>query len=253
LRNRGKLEVRLWSVAAFVLGAMSSSVQAECVDPSTLMRSTVSITRYFDEGEQKTGSLGIRGTAWFLSPTSLVTVEHVTAAMRLSDQDWKQAEILEGENRQSIAVRIHRTAGSGGERISVLELRSAYTGARALPIRMELVAAEERVVSLAYPGNRLRFAAGRFVRYGDSDRVAGTALLEMYDGDDRLVRDHGASGAPILDCEGRVIAVVSNVFTQTMQSPFRAIRISTAWGQPNVVSVPVQVLSMTSETGSVRR
>jgi hypothetical protein len=75
----------------------------------------------------------------------------------------------------------------------------------------------------------------------------------MYDGQDRLVLDHGASGAAILDCEGRVVAVVSNLFTQTMQSPFRPIRVSTAWGQPNVVSVPIQVLSMATETGSIRR
>jgi hypothetical protein len=245
--------VRLAFVVALGLGALSTSVQAECVDPSALVRSTVSITRHFDEGEQKAGLLGIRGTAWFLSPTSLVTAEHVAAAMRLTDQDWKHVEILEGENKESIAVRILRTAGSSAERISVLELRAAYAGAHALQIRMESGVAEERVVSLAYPGNRLRFAAGRFVRYGDSDRVAGTALFEMYDGDDRLVLDHGASGAPILDCEGRVIAVVSNVFTQTVQSPFRAIRVSTAWGQPNVVSVPIQVLSMATETGSIRR
>ena len=245
--------MRLAFVAALVLGALSTSVQAECVDPSTLVRSTASITRYFDEGEQKTGSLGIRGTAWFLSPTSLVTAEHVATAMRLSDQDWKQVELLEGENKKSIAVRILRTAGSSAEKISILELRAAHAGAQVLPVRMESAVAEERVVSLAYPGNRLRFAAGRFVRYGDSDRVAGTALLEMYDADDRLVLDHGASGAPILDCQGRVIAVVSNLFTQTVQSPFRAIRVSTAWGQPNVVSVPIQVLSMATETGSIRR
>ena len=198
----------------------------------------MSITRYFDEGEQKTGVLGIRGTAWFLSPTSMVTAEHVATAMRLSDQDWKQVEILEGENKRSIAVRILRLAGSHAEKIAVLELRAAYPGAQSLQVRMEPLVAEERVVSLAYPGSRLRFAAGRFVKYGDSDRVAGAALLEMYDGDDRLVLDHGASGAPVLDCEGRVVAVVSNLFTQTMQFPSRAIRISTAWGNPNVVSVP---------------
>jgi S1-C subfamily serine protease len=61
------------------------------------------------------------------------------------------------------------------------------------------------------------------------------------------VVDHGASGAPVLDCAGRVVAVVSNVFTQTLQFPSRAIRISTAWGSPNVVSVPVQVLKEFSQ------
>ena len=39
-----------------------------------------------------------------------------------------------------------------------------------------------------------------------------------------------------------MVAVVSNLFTQTLQFRPNAIRISTAWGQPNVVSVPVQVL-----------
>ena len=68
------------------------------------------------------------------------------------------------------------------------------------------------------------------------------ALLEMYEGENRLVVDHGASGAPVVDCAGRVAAVVTNVFTQTLSWSFRVIRISTAWGTPNVVSVPVQVL-----------
>jgi hypothetical protein len=217
---------------------------AECVDPATLTHSTVSMTRYFDEEEKKAypGSLGIRGTAWFLSATSMVTAEHVAAAMTLSGQDWKQVEILDGENRQSVAVRRLSLAGSHAEKIAVLELRTPFAAARGLELRMQPLAPEERVVSLAYPGNRLRFAAGRFVQYGDSDRLNGTALLEMYDGDDRLVLDHGASGAPVLDCRGQVVAIVSNLFTQTMAFPFRVLRISTAWGQPNVVSVPVQAL-----------
>jgi hypothetical protein len=68
------------------------------------------------------------------------------------------------------------------------------------------------------------------------------ALFEMYDKDDRLVLDHGASGAPVLDCQGRVVAVVSNLFSQTMQFLSNTIRISTAWGQANVAAVPIQAL-----------
>ena len=107
---------------------------------------------------------------------------------------------------------------------------------------MEPLVAEEPVVSLAYPGDQLRGASGRFVRYGEGDRLAGTALLEMYEGNDRLVLDHGASGAPVLDCAGRVVAVVSNLFTTTMRFMSRTIRVSTAWGSPNVASVPIPVL-----------
>ena len=81
------------------------------------------------------------------------------------------------------------------------------------------------------------------MEYGAEDRLAGTALFELYDGNDRLVLDHGASGAPVLDCEGRVVAVVSNlILTHKIQFMSRVFRIPPAWQQPNVVSVPIRVL-----------
>jgi hypothetical protein len=141
--------------------------------------------------------LGVRGTGWFLSPTSMATVEHVAAGMNLSDQSWKQVEIRTGENRQSIAVRIRQLVGTHAEKIAVLELQTAFAGAQGFELRMNPLVADEAVVSLAYPGDQLRIAGGRFVQYGDDGRFAGTALLEMYDGNDRLVLDHGASGARI--------------------------------------------------------
>jgi hypothetical protein len=102
------------------------------------------------------------------------------------------------------------------------------------------------VVTLAYLQDSQRHVAGRFVEYASDGRLAGAALFEMYDGNNRLVIDHGASGAPVFDCKGQVAAVISNVITQIFQTPFGEKRISTAWGTPNVVSVPVQHLMASS-------
>jgi Trypsin-like peptidase domain len=146
----------------------------------------------------------------------MVTAEHVASAMKLSAQSWKPVELVQGETAQSVSMRVWRIEGSGAERIAILELSTAYAGAQSLQLRMEPLDAEERVVGLAYPKRHLRFATGRFVQYADGDAGSRAALFEMYDGEDRLVLDHGASGAAILDCEGRVVAVVKD-FESTKQ------------------------------------
>jgi hypothetical protein len=231
-------------LSLLVLVGASSGSEASCVDPATLVRSTVSITREFNEEERKAAPavFGIRGTGWFLSPRLVVTAAHVAEAMRLSRQDWKEIELRERESKGVIPARIARVVGSQSEKMAVIELMAPFPSAAALPIRAEPLLPEERVLSLAYPNGKLRFADGRFAQYGLGDRFAGTALLEMHDGNDRLVLDHGASGAPVLDCEGRVVAVVSTLITQTIGLPTGAMRVSTAWQTPNVVSIPAEGL-----------
>jgi hypothetical protein len=224
--------------------AMATGAKATCIDPSTLVHSTASITRHFSEDERKEAPaiLGIRGTAWFLSARSMVTAAHVAEAMRLSAQGWTEIELREGNSRQVIPSRILRVAGAHAEKMAVLELKAAFPGAAALPVRTEPLVPEERLVSLAYPDGELRFAGGRFAEYGTGDRRAGMALIEMHDGNDRLVLDHGASGAPVLDCQGRVVAVVSTLITQTIALPTGGVRVSTAWQTPNVLSIPAEAL-----------
>jgi S1-C subfamily serine protease len=237
----GHLGYRLFGI---VLVIASSQVKAACVDSAQLARSTVSIMRHFDDAERgaRPDLIGVQGTGWFLSPTRIVTAAHVTEGMKLSTEDWKPLEILDGDGSQFIAARIQRLAGSKAEKLAIIELEHAVSVARSVTIRREPLAPEEKVVTLAYPAGRPHVVEGRFVRYGEDGRLAGTALLEVYEGDDRLVIDHGASGAPVVDCQGRVAAVVSNVFTQSLGFASCQIRISTAWGMPNVVSVPVQAL-----------
>jgi hypothetical protein len=237
----GRSACRLFGV---VLVLASAQAKAACVGPAQLAHSVVSITRHFDDVERsaRPDLIGVRGTGWFLSPTTIVTAEHVTAGMKLSTEDWKVLEIVDGDSSEFIAARIQRLAGGKAERLAVIELQRAVPVARSVTIRKEPLAPDEKVVTFAYPAGRPRVVEGRFVRFGEDGKLAGTALLEMYEGDNRLVIDHGASGAPVVDCEGRVAAVVSNVFTQSLVWASRQIRISTAWGMPNVVSVPVQAL-----------
>ena len=230
---------------------LSAHARAEtaCVDFALLKQSTVSITRYFDDAERAVHAhlAGIRGTGWFQSPTTIVTIEHVATAMGLSTQDWKPLDIKGGADSQLISARIQRWVDGGTEKLAVLELQAAISAARSVEIRMAPLVAEDRVVTLAYPDQSPRIVSGRFVQYVTDGRLAGTALLEMYEGDNRLAIDHGASGAPVFDCEGRVAAVISTVIVQTLSTPFGARRISTAWGSPNVVSVPVRTLMEFSE------
>ena len=220
--------------------AVSTGVRASCIDPSTLVHTTVNITREFGADERKDAPaiLGIRGTGWFLAPHLMVTAAHVAEAMRLSAQEWKEIELREKDSKEVIPARILRVAGTLAEKMAIVELKAAFPGAAALQIRTEPLVAEERLVSLAYPNGGLRFASGRFAEYGTGAGRAGMALIEMHDGNDRLVLDHGASGAPVLDCAGRVVAVVSTLLTQTIRLPTGAARVSTAWQTPNVLSIP---------------
>ena len=151
------------------------------MDPATLAHSTVSIMRHFDdkEMEARPGVLGVRATGWFLSPMLMATVEHVTAAMHLSDRDWKHVEIGKGESKQSIPARIRHLAGPSPYKIALVELQTAFAGAQGFSLRMESLVPEEPVVSLAYPDGVPRVAGGRFVQYGDGSRLAGSVLLEM--------------------------------------------------------------------------
>lgn len=223
----------------------SATEAAACdIDPATLARSTVSITRNFSESERQThpGVTGIRGTGWFLSPELIVTAAHVAEAMRLSALEPKEIELGQTENMQSAAVRILRIVGPAPEKLAILELERTIPDALVLRVRREQLHAREPVVSIAYPNGQQRYARGSFVEYAAGGNLLGAALLEMADGNDRLVLDHGSSGAPVLDCQGQVAAVVSTLITQTLKFGPRSMRVSTAWQKPNVISIPAAVL-----------
>lgn len=248
--GQGAIVMRGLTIHALIFFLLCSESRGEtaCVDPAALRHSAVSITRFFDDSERSAqpNLLGIEGTGWFRSPTTIVTVEHVVAAMGLSAQEWKVLTIQDGSDRWSIPVRIQHVTGGSAEKLAVVELQSAISVASSVSVRASPLAPEDRLVTFVYPDREARSVSGRFVRYDTQGVFAGSALLEMYEGNNRLAIDHGASGAPVFDCEGRVAAVITTVITQVFHTPFGDKRISTAWGTPNVVSVPVRELMDTS-------
>ena len=202
------------------------------------------LARTFDDQETKTapGVIGIRGTGWFLvfgshqrtSPRPCIC--RTTIGRRSSFESGRAKGrfsfafcVLRVQLGEDCRARIEGLV-SGCDRTSHPD-RAACCGGACLP-------------SLAYPHGQLRFARGRFVRFGEGDALLGAAFLEMHDGNDRLVLDHGASGAPVLDCEGRVVAVVSTAIARDGGAlPVRCGAQPRRRGRPpNVVSIPAEVL-----------
>src|SRR5215471_16442234 len=144
-------------LTALVLLSVSDRLEASCIEPAQLAHSAVSITRYYDEAERAAhpGVIGTSGTAWFLSPTTIVTAEHVSAGMMLTTE-WKSLDIRDGDDIRSIPVRIARVTGRGAEKLAVLELQSEFPGARRGAIRTAPLASEDQVVTLAYRDGRPR-------------------------------------------------------------------------------------------------
>ena len=215
-----------------------------CEDRGLLAHAAVGITRMFDESEKQQID-GVAGSGWFLAPKLLVTVAHVAHGMRLSEREWKSVQLRDGDAFEKIDVRLQRIVGTGPEKIALIETAAPLGSVRPLVLRKEPLAAEEPVISRAYRSDRMRTAQGRFVGYGTQGRFAGGALFEIYDGNDRMALDYGSSGAPVLDCSGRVVAVVANLLTQTIGGQ---VRVTTAWSMPNVLTVPVSVLHEFGET-----
>ena len=164
-----------FALTCLLLPSVDARAETACVDPAQLAHSTVGITRYFDEAERNAQSdvVGIHGTAWFQSPTIIVTAAHVASGMKLSTQEWKSLKLEDGADSQSISVRIRRLAGAHAEKLAVLELQTAVSTARSVAIRMSPLVPEDRVVTFAYPNQRPRTVAGRFVQYADNGQARG--------------------------------------------------------------------------------
>jgi len=150
----------------------------------------------------------------FLSPTMIVTAAHFAEAMKLSIQDWKPLEIADEHGSQPHrGTRRAPDRGPGGK--ACRHRTPTYRFNHSHPLDPQGAAGAGRPGHDACLPGRFPAFRPRAVRSIRCQREAcGHSAPGMYEGDNRLVIDRGASGAPVVDCDGRVAAVISNVFTQ---------------------------------------
>jgi hypothetical protein len=263
IRSRAYPEARLimrpMIVALMMVIAQCAHAQDTCIDPSTLTSKTVSITRRFTDDEKPRPSLeGYSATAWFYGSTRyLVSIAHfVDDAPVLLRGEWRKVDVQQRDVKVEVNARLLTVIKAPPEGLAFFELQEAIPNAETLKLREKPLSRNEPVLSVAYVDG-LRFAKGRFSEImgsGDIPRKhpfgkvpPGSALFEMWDIEERsnarFVLDHGASGAPIVDCEGNVAAVVSGFLTQaSLYLPGKEIRLTTPWGMANNTATLIQPL-----------
>jgi trypsin-like peptidase len=225
-------------------------VSEKCLDKASSAQSVAAITRYsplYDDPHVVT-VLGIEGgSIWFLKDDEPVLALHVAKSLGLSDREWTPVEIYQNERdpkihrHQRIRARLLRTITWGHDGLAVLKLEEPFQGARPLALRAEPLEPGEKIITPAYPGGFLELTTGHFVGIDlalSNESKEGSYAIEI--DDNRLALDSGASGAPVLDCTGRVVAAVSAQFYLISENGSDE---ATPQGQKTNEAIPVTILS----------
>jgi hypothetical protein len=254
-----RLTTRLMVLVPMMVIAQCARAEDACIDPSTLATTTVSITRYFTADEKPRPSLeGYRATAWFYGSTRyLISIAHfVDDVPVLPRGEWRKVDVQQRDVTVQVSARLLAVVRALPEGFALFELREPFPNAQTLKLREKPLSRNEPVRSIAYLDG-LRFAKGRFAEIAGSSDIPGdhpfakvrpgSGLFEMWDieerNNDRYVLDHGASGAPIVDCEGNVAAVASSIVTQgSLEFAGREFRLTTPWGMANNTAALIQPL-----------
>lgn len=224
-------------------------VSEQCIDKESSAQSVAALTRYshlYDDPHVVT-VFGIQsGSIWFLKEDEPVLALHVAKSLGLSNREWTPVEIYQNQRdakiqrHQRIRARLLRTITWGLDGLAVLKLEKPFQGARPLVIRTEPLKPGEKVITPAYPRGFLELTEGHFLGIDlalSNERKEGSYAIEI-DGN-RLALDNGASGAPVLDCAGRVVAAVSAQFYLASEN---GLDEATPRGQKTNEAIPVTIL-----------
>ena len=211
-------------LALLTLLFVATSASAEpCIDPAKLSDSVLRIRRDVVEiGKNgKRENFRIAATVWRYDASAIATVEHVVKSMQLSADKWSPVMLgrEKGERSglweaQTVSVRIERIEETGGyENIYVLRVKGRLKSTLIPPIRDTPLANFEPVVTIGYPNGRLKYGYGHFWGRETGEDAFPVSqdryLAEIYGIYDHVEFTEGSSGSPLFDCDGKIIASIS--------------------------------------------
>lgn len=176
-----------------------------CADPRALADAIVKLDR-------------AQGTAIFTKANEMVTVEHVSDSLSMSEawQDIDISQKLVGPEDSWVSkhalMRVKRIIAAGlPEPLHVLEMQTPLSRPiRTVRLRSKPLSPSERVVAIGYSEGKQTFATGRFVT-SDAPQYSleGYLGFDFGTAENKYPLQKGVSGGAIFDCDGKVVGVMA--------------------------------------------
>ncbi len=257
--NRNLTNMKKILITIVLLFLVTHVCSAEAETPKHADR-VVRITQYYTPAEKAAAGIdGRSGTGWFCgSSKHLITIGHMVTDPALPRKEWTEVEIshcpdgtMGTYKTHRVMVRLADLIDTPGEDIGVIELQKPLFDVKPISVSKDALTPGSQSYCFGFTDGTLRHAGGTFHRIGkdeDSPELNDFGLFEMFEDNDRLALDHGASGAPVLNAKGEVIAVLAIVKTGEVKmiNGIEPMRISTAWGTPNQAAtlIPKQLIQL---------
>lgn len=249
------MKTALLLAIAFFISAVP--VDATCISAENYYNSAVSIKIYKD-------GKPFQGSAWFYKDSkTLVTAGHFARILPDDPPAWSKIEILQQRKGRKIFkrqnVRIMRIGNIrdasirelgfmekyAREDLGILELESPFLDALPLDVAPHKVEPYYPLRILAYPYGKLTPARARSLPPGLDEKFFGRfeSLLHIEILNQRNIAGAGASGSPVLNCEGKVAGTITAQLSDVFVNPQRLWVIRPAYGSATNYAVPSSFLT----------
>jgi S1-C subfamily serine protease len=227
LKFRGS--VSLFRRCALALLAVLAGIQGAwaggCVDPRDYANGVVRIERVVAGGAPHSWV----GSGWFYqSPQVLITNEHVVSKLGLQEQEWTNV-LLQTSKPDASRGYIQRTkarvlARDTRDDIALVLLEYPVMGVRPMDIKTGAVSPGEPLAIAGYASGLLQFGNAR--AYTGPQPVArfrqpaSQFAIDVQGAANQAAFSAGGSGSPVLNCEGLVVGIFSNLIDERYLSLF---------------------------------